>query len=386
MPACRTKWGESLFIGAIFIVYLNSMFPWFMCSLRNYFALFAFGLLLLSFKYSPEVFCCSRKYYGVVVLFSLLIVYVFARQQTPGLLFEWCFIIAIIICKTELKERVILFISKVLAGLLLISFSAWALRFAGVPFPSRMGNYMGYEQINYFFFLLAPYENSLLTLPRFHSVFQEPSHLATTSVLLLFCNGLDFKRWYNKVLLFMIAFSLSLAAYVLLFTIIFFKFAKKASHFVLFILLVLTVFFVAKRYNDGNNLINYFIFQRLELQDGRLSGDNRVTEDFEYEYNKFVTSNQIWIGGEFDPSSFSGGSGYRVFIYSYGLIGTFLMVVFFSAHASLFKGKDVFVLLLLNAMIFWKGGTQLWYNILIPMLCALPILQRTNKQQHKIMN
>ena len=72
-------------------------------------------------------------------------------------------------------------------------------------------------------------------------------------------------------------------------------------------------------YNDGDNLLHDLIMVRLEIEDGEMAGDNRVTEDFKVEYENFINSQDILTGRDRDMSDF-GNSGYRVFIYDYGLL------------------------------------------------------------------
>lgn len=378
----RVQVGDSLFVTAIFLTYFHSMHPWFLCALKYYPYLLALALLVMSYVVEPKMRHFPKRYTRVLIAFSLLVCYMLTSRFATYMV-EWVIVAALIVCKTELKERFITFTSKFLAVLLAISFSAWVACLLGVNLPSTSGEYLGYHLDNYFFFLNKAPATPIFEIPRFHAVFLEPSHMATTSVLLLFANNLNFKLWYNKVILFMVIASFSLAAYVLLLTALLFKYMRKVSSFFYFVAFIFVVYVAAINYNDGENMVNVLIIERLEVnEDGRLAGDNRVAYDFKADYDRFVKTNKVWLGTYFDEAKYLGGNaGYRVFIFTNGLVGVFLLVLFFLTHASLFKGREVLALLILNAMVFWKGGTPLWYNTLIPILCALPVLLEPSQRQ-----
>ena len=55
----------------------------------------------------------------------------------------------------------------------------------------------------------------------------------------------------------------------------------------------------AYNYNRGDNLVNIFILERLEINDeGKFEGDNRVTEEFDDEFDDFMSSSDF--GGNFN--------------------------------------------------------------------------------------
>lgn len=88
---------------------------------------------------------------------------------------------------------------------------------------------------------------------------------------------------------------------------------------------------VAFYYNGGDNLIHDLILMRLEIEDGEMVGDNRVTDDFQMEFDDFLQSSDIFLGREMDWSTF-GNSGFRVYIYENGLIGLLLVILLYFLH------------------------------------------------------
>lgn len=127
----------------------------------------------------------------------------------------------------------------------------------------------------------------------------------------------------------------SLAAYVLFVVIIFFNMwcqrkdiVKKMVAAVFFLAAICIVAFY---YNGGDNLIHDLILMRLEIEDGEMVGDNRVTDDFQMEFDDFLQSSDIFLGREMDWSTF-GNSGFRVYIYENGLIGLLLVILLYFLH------------------------------------------------------
>ena len=97
-----------------------------------------------------------------------------------------------------------------------------------------------------------------------------------------------------------------------------------------------------------------------------LAGNNRVTEDFDTDFEKLCTSSAIIFGKKRDNPEF-GNSGYKVFIYENGLIGTILMLAFYLATLGKVNNRkaatSAFILALLG---FIVRGYPLWYSNFLP--------------------
>ena len=117
-------------------------------------------------------------------------------------------------------------------------------------------------------------------------------------------------------------------------------------------------------------MLHDLIMIRLEMNDGELAGDNRVTGNFEADYESLINSSDaLW--GRDRNTDMSGNSGYRVFIYDYGLVGLFLVVVFYLFAMynprNLKAMTAVFIIATLNFII---RGYPLWYANFIPIYCV----------------
>lgn len=282
----------------------------------------------------------------------------------------------------EIAEKSLTKICKVFAGFLIISILFFFLHFIGVNLPNVSVERGNYSYTNFFFFLLDDRELWNILIPRFNSVFLEPGHMGTTIIMLLATQIGKWKKWYNVVLFVALLMSFSLAAYCLGVMLLFLrlwmlrrKIVLKVLGLVSFLGIIVGGSFV---YNDGDNMLNNLIVMRLEVSDtgDDFKGNNRVSEDFEKEFESFLGSSDILFGREMDYEGW-GNSGYRVYIYDYGMAGFALFLVFY--FFAFRTGRDIraittaFVLAMTN---FWIRGYPMLFAFLYPYFI---ISQMNNK-------
>ena len=272
----------------------------------------------------------------------------------------------------EIAEKSLTKICKVFAGFLIISILFFFLHFIGVNLPNVSVERGNYSYTNFFFFLLDDRELWNILIPRFNSVFLEPGHMGTTIIMLLATQIGKWKKWYNVVLFVALLMSFSLAAYCLGVMLLFLrlwmlrrKIVLKVLGLVSFLGIIVGGSFV---YNDGDNMLNNLIVMRLEVSDtgDDFKGNNRVSEDFEKEFESFLGSSDVLFGREMDYEGW-GNSGYRVYIYDYGMAGfaLFLLFYFFAFRT----GRDIraittaFVLAMTN---FWIRGYPMLFAFVFP--------------------
>lgn len=289
----------------------------------------------------------------------------------------------------EIAEKSLTKICKVFAGFLIISILFFFLHFIGVNLPNVSVERGNYSYTNFFFFLLDDRELWNILIPRFNSVFLEPGHMGTTIIMLLATQIGKWKKWYNVVLFVALLMSFSLAAYCLGVMLLFLrlwmlrrKIVLKVLGLVSFLGIIVGGSFV---YNDGDNMLNNLIVMRLEVSDtgDDFKGNNRVSEDFEKEFESFLGSSDVLFGREMDYEGW-GNSGYRVYIYDYGMAGfaLFLLFYFFAFRT----GRDIraittaFVLAMTN---FWIRGYPMLFAFVFPYFIISQINQKidTLKEQ-----
>jgi hypothetical protein len=105
-------------------------------------------------------------------------------------------------------------------------------------------------------------------------------------------------------------------------------------------------------YNNGDNLVHDLILLRLEVDDGELAGDNRVTGNFEKDYENFLGSADIVFGRQMEIVEF-GNAGYKPFFYDHGLVGSMLIFSFYFIAMWKSSNKRAVVSALIVAILYF---------------------------------
>ena len=387
----RTPVAEWCVIVAMFVAFLGSLSPWFMWPIFNTYVLLVAVLLCMGFVVRTRVFSLRKRWVLPALFLLVALVYNvsikgFLVRAFVFCLIQWGIYVVLFNLPDTMKGRVVRFTACCMAVICMVSLVAYALfLFAGMsmsPTYTMLEGVQKTEYLNYRFFLLNIRAFAEEAIPRFHAVFLEPGHIAVAASMLLYAQAYDMKKWYNKALLVTIVCTLSLAGYLLTAMSFFIKkvlYERQKSKVAIWAVLLLVAGFLAwnigLEYNGGNNLFNEKIIQRLQVDDsGNLSGDNRTGDEFEVAYNNLLRSDHVWFGSDFDASMFEGGNaGYRVYIYNFGLVGLGLIILVYLSCALSYPRRVALPLLMLYAMIFWNGGTPLWFNLIIPYICAFPV-------------
>ncbi len=369
----------ALFYIGMFVAFLGSLNPWFLWPVGSYYpvlaCLFLVPAYFLSRTLSTPVF--SRTDFLIPVLAFLLFT-VYERFSTESNLNGYAMLVfrlAIFYClfrvSTDRLQKFMTFVCKVMGVLLTASLAGHFLYIIGFALPGRdteFGEF--YSFTNHYLFLLD--DRNLFTIfPRFNSYFLEPSHIGSAAAFLLFTQRGQWRRWYNLVLLATVFFTFSLGAYIYLVAIVFLNLWISGKRFwgkLIFTLGLLgaaTLFTFT--YNNGENLVHDLIMLRLEVDDGELEGDNRVTGSFDADYNNYLESSDIIFGRHYEAVEF-GNAGYKVFFYENGLVGILLILAFYVASMMYAPNKRAFISAIILAVLFFlPSAFMLWENIYIPL-------------------
>ena len=378
-----------LFYLGMFVTFLGSTTPWFFWPLGEKFVILSSFFFILSMGIANAHFWkkvvveadnapfYSRTSFAIpLFLYSFLIFYQAITLESNYnsyivRVFSIITLYSILTVKLDEIREFCDFLAKILGAFLIVSIFFFLLYLLGFPLPYRNVELANlYSCSNYYFFLIDDREIFTI-IPRFQSIFAEPGHLGTLSVMILFTQVGKWKRWYNIPFLIATFISFSLAAYGLIVAIIFLglwsrgiQVFKKLFYAVVFLSAITASAFF---YNNGDNLLHNLIMLRLEIEDGEMAGDNRVTDDFKADYENFIQSTDILTGRKRDLEEF-GNSGYRVFIYDYGLIGLVLLIIFYVVtmyHPT--HKKEFLSVLIIAAMNFIIRGNILQFFILISL-------------------
>lgn len=371
---------DFLFILSLFTAFFGSMNVWFMLPLANYYPILAFlfaaGSYVISRTLREQIF--KENYFLLPTLAFLLLSYYQAVNNTLNInayikaTFLGILLSLIFRYDKSRLEYIATVFAKTIGGLLVVSYPFFLLYIIGFPLPhiDMSFNDGFYYFSNYFIFLID--ERTIFAIiPRFQSIFLEPTYLGSTSALLLMTQRGKWKKWYNISLLVGLLISFSLAGYAYIVAIIFLnlwtehkKIIAKAMGVVFMIAIFTGGAFV---YNGGDNMLHDLILLRLEVKDGEIAGNNRVTKSFDDEYSSFVESTDVMLGRDYDYSNF-GDSGYKVFLYDYGIVGVILLYIFYIFAFAKYRDSRSFIsALIVMSLIFGVDAFVLWMGRFIPL-------------------
>lgn len=347
-PRSSFTWYNSVFIASSFIVlYLFVVF----INRKRFLLNSAFGgfALMLSFSF-----------------------FVGYRFQGSSLLALLCFS-SIPFLTVEEKKDALSILTKILAAIVAVSLSFWALHFffkAGMVAYRQLdlsiiGN-VGYLD-DYFFFV----DNPTLMFPRFYSIYEEPGAFAVLLSLVIMANNFDFKKKSVLVLLLGLIFTYSLAGYTIM-TVCFTMFKIKSVGKLLSIL-VGTILFLALFYVlfKDVEVLQVLIFNRVfNFDEYGLS--HRTTSDLNHFYSSYISSIHSLggMGVGYAGRTFAGGSGYKVFMIDYGWMGLIsLLLIYISIGWNC--GKQAFILFvgILLAFLSQGGAFITWQILLYGIAC-----------------
>ena len=366
----------------VLIAYWGALMPWFVWKIENVYFIFSFFFILMSMLISRTLQSplFTRKDSRIPMI-SYLILVIMMRivngnnvNSYISLVFYSLIFLSLFTASIPELKKLMKFLCKVMGILLAVSLFFFILYVFGFPLPNTpiAHEELMYSYTNYYFFLIDD-RAFLVFLPRFHSVFMEPGHLGTAGTFLLLTQLGNWKKWYNAIILVSTILTFSLAAFVLLVMVMFVNAWVKGKR-ILPKLLCLVGFLIivtigARLYNDGDNLLNTLIIERLEIDDGKLAGDNRVTDTFEAAYNDFLQTDDILFGREYELAEFGwGNAGYRVYIYDYGLVVLALTILFYILAVSSSKERRAIISMFVIAVAsFWVRATPLSFYYFIPL-------------------
>lgn len=385
-----------LFVFGLFLGILGSLQPIYMWKFASTYSILASIPILLSLWLSRTI---TQPIFTRTDFIKPLIAYIFAQilmklvaGSNINSYVELCFNIIIMYAlfsiDLNLLQKTSNIICKAIGAFLAISLLVYFLYILGYPLPNASIAHptLDYTYISYPF-LLVDDRQFMVLIPRFNSVCLEPGHLGTLGSLLLLSQIGQWKKWYNIIILVATIFSFSLAAYVLIVLILFIIAWTKGKNILPSIFAIcafmVTIGIGATFYNDGDNLVNELILSRLEVEDdGNISGNNRVTDEFQAEYDKFVLTSDIFLGRGNSLEKFGfGNAGYKVFLYDYGLITAIFIIAFYILAILPSKNHrakiGTFIVFLAG---FWVRAIPLYYYFFVPLY----IFAYTDKNRYNL--
>lgn len=376
-----------LFKFSLLLLLLQSIFAWFLWETFIFTIIFAFMATFIFYFTSKGCFSFNRSNVIPIVLLVIVQLYVVKGMNTNALIAALLRIIifsAVLLLNDRIKIDLFHFFTKAFAILLSVSLFGWILFLLGVPLPNNPTDFNNglYYFNNYYFFLLEISSIGVL-IPRYSSVFLEPSYLGMIASFLFIANRFELKRKAVLIIFIAILFTFSLAAYIVLlisasgYIILCSK--KPIRNFMIFGLFLFSIYFYFSNLNNGDNLVNNLIFERLKYENGDLAGNNRFSPDLDvYLQQSMKTNDKYWgIGAaKFRQMTWEGGNaGYKVYLLQYGIVGTLLVFLFYISMFLSNKSKLAWILLIAYVLIFLQAAYPLMECQLLIFITAIPTLK-----------
>ena len=378
----KERLSETFFYAGILVAFYGSMFPWFLWSIESYYmvisCMFLFCSMIVSRTMHNPVF---NQHHIILPLsgYAILALYMqIVNEQNINsfiIIAFNCFIFYTLFrYERNRLAKLSTILAKSMAILLAISIPTFLMYVAGFHFPNRSVEFHDsfYTFSNFYFFIITDGALSAI-FPRFQAYFLEPAHLGTVIAVLLQAQYGNWKKWYNIILFVGLAITFSLGAYVYLTCIIFlmsWSTGKKIIQKVIISIVALSAIVATSFfYNQGDNLVHNLILLRLEVDDGELAGNNRVTHDFDAEFKNFLESDDLLFGRQKD--NVFGDAGYKVFVYDFGFVGLFLLIIFYvTAMFDIKEYRASISAMIIAALIFGVDAFILWFCRFIPLYCT----------------
>lgn len=361
-----------LYAFSLFIYFLQSLYAWFLWGdlFKSIVLLFCFFCCYFNRTNNREVYNGnSNKKLIIVFLFVVLFNSVIGEGFFPlaRVIFQTFIFYDILCLKSIAKKGLFEYYANLFGWLSLLSIIGWILFLNGVSLPhSRLvdGVY-GYIFENYYLFLY----NEHLMYPRFCCVFLEPGQYAMIAVVILHLYKFRLKSIPLIALFVSLLFTLSLAGYLIMALSLFYYYFRP-KHIWKFAVIVGAVILLFNHFRTetlGDNAINDKIIERLIITDGEMAGNNRNSEDYIAYYQKFLSSDQLLLGdrGQSMKNKWNGGNaGYRVYIVTNGVLGTFFtFLVFYLLYLESKNKKGAWMLLLIEILLFLQASVPFWFCV-----------------------
>ena len=383
-----------VFAIGIYLLMLHSMNAWFLWNIdRMWLEVITLMIGVVLVIRNRKTYHFSKGCQILVILFSLAILWNSKIGLGSVLLLPISFFIMFGLSKQSLK-KMLQWWTKLYAFILVVSLVGWALSWVNI-LPS-FGTVAHPAHANY------TYTNYILCIRgaiydiRFNSIFLEPGHTAMIAAFTLFVNKFNLKSKAVIAILVSTVFTFSLAGYILIFLgylIIALQSLKIKQIFrkiIPYILILSIVYYAGVTYQNGNNLFNELILERMQVDDEKgFSGNNRTGELTDNTYESFIKSSDVMSGlsplkySNYLDRGFIEGAGYKLYIMQKGIIGVLLVLfAYFFIYRCSYNKRLTLGLLLVYIAAFWQRAYPFWYSwLVIFYFSTIRQIQEKNKKQ-----
>ncbi len=356
---------------AVFLLFISSMYPWFLMNAPT--VVITFIAVIFAIISRPKLhFEKSKSNTRFLIAMAFMLLWMAYKYNLFGIITTLASIYLLsMICRLDdsSKKEILSFITKGFAIIVGISIPFYILSSIGIPLPH--GNVvfedLGIRFENYYFFVKFPDSS------RFQSVFLEPGHMTMGLAPILFLNRYDVKNKYVLLLIFAQLMSFSIAGIIvmgvgLIFTELLRPTVGQKIKGAVSVVLAFGVLIVLMYVFYGDDIIQTLVLDRLQINDGQLSGYNRTTLDVDELFDSVMASSNRWTGVDWDPTKYGTASGYRVFIITNGLIGAFFMVLSYLMPWITRKKTEMLFFSIILLLLLVQNGYPQWWCMMISLV------------------
>lgn len=366
-----------VFAIGIYLLMLHSMNAWFLWNIdRMWLEVITLMIGVVLVIRNRKTYHFSKGSQILVLLFSLAILWNSKIGLGSILMLPISFFIMFGLSKQSLK-KMLQWWTNLYAFILVVSLIAWALSWSSI-LPD-FGTIVHPAHDNY------TYTNYILCIRgafydiRFNSIFLEPGHTAMIAAFTIFVNRFNLKSKAVIAILVCTVFTFSLAGYILMFLgycIIALQSLKVkliVKNVIPYILILSVVYYAGITYQNGNNLLNELILERMQMDDEKgFSGNNRTGEITNNTYESFLKTPEVISG--LSPQRYSNyverglieGAGYKLYVMQKGIIGILLVLLaYFYIYRYSGDKRLTLGLLLVYIAAFWQRAYPFWYSWLV---------------------
>ena len=325
--------------------------------------------LFLSIFLQKRVF--RKNILLAILVFSMLVFYKFLQGASAfGIIFFAVSSSLIVLIDESVLFKSFLHIKRLLAVIIFMGGGLWVLHL--LTGDSSLF-FIGYLPDQYILseskveagsqYALYPFStrivyNLVSEFYRFQSIFDEPGYIGTTLALILTIDKCSLKGITNKILFVGGLISLSLAFYVIFFVYYVAYLAPKPIKFLKVIFLAFIIALSLYSTDTGEAIVDKFLIERLYIQDGKFSGNNRagglLNQQFNYFLDKASLKEKVFGLHNYKHD---GSSSIKQIPIKTGYLGVFLISSIFLAFIFFYRSRVNYASLVFM-MVFFLSAFQ----------------------------
>lgn len=366
-----------VFATGIYLLMLHSMNAWFLWNIdRMWLEVITLMIGVVLVIRNRKTYHFSKGSQILVLLFSLAILWNSKLGLGFILMLPISFFIMFGLSKQSLK-KMLQWWTNLYAFILAVSLIGWVLSWSNILPSFGTIAHPAHDNYSYTNYILC-IRGSFYDI-RFNSIFLEPGHTAMIAAFTLFVNKFNLKSKAVMTILISTVFTFSLAGYILMFlgyciiALQSLKVKQIVRKVIPYILILSVVYYTGITYQNGNNLFNELILERMQIDDEKgFSGNNRTGELTDNTYESFIKTPEVMTGlspqkySKYVNSGFIEGAGYKLYVMQKGIIGVlFVLFAYFYIYRCSYNKRLTLGLLLVYIAAFWQRAYPFWYSWLV---------------------